>query len=87
MTVNKDLCIGCEAYLERCQFKALEIIDSICHVNDICVGCGVCALVCPKDALLLEKRKTDQFEKYPTTRKEWIEQKAKARNVNLSELM
>ncbi len=87
MTVDEELCIGCEACLERCQFNALEIIDGICQVNDRCVGCGVCALVCLEDALQLVKRKTDQFEEYPTTRKEWIEQKAKARNIDLSEIM
>ena len=87
MTVNEDLCIGCEACLDRCQFEALEIIDSICHVNDRCVGCGVCALVCPEDALQLERRKTADLEEHPITRKEWIEQKAKARNINISDLI
>ncbi len=87
MTVDEDSCIGCETCLDRCQFEALEIIDGICNVNERCVGCGVCALVCPEDALQLAKRKTDQFEKYPATRKDWVEQKAKARNINLTELM
>ncbi len=87
MTVDEDLCIGCEACLDRCQFKALEMVDNICYVNDRCVGCGVCALVCPEDALQLEKRKTADLAEYPSTRREWIEQKAKARNIDLSELM
>lgn len=87
MTVNEDLCIGCEACLDRCQFEALEIIDGINYVNDRCVGCGVCALVCPEDALQLEKRKADKYEEHPVSTKEWTEQKAKARNIDLSELM
>ncbi|MHA2358511.1 MAG: ATP-binding protein [Candidatus Heimdallarchaeaceae archaeon] len=87
MTVNDELCTGCETCIERCQFEALEIIDGISSVNDRCVGCGVCALVCPEDALQLEKRKIEELEKIPISRKEWIEQKAKARNINLSELM
>ncbi|MHA1953242.1 MAG: ATP-binding protein [Candidatus Heimdallarchaeaceae archaeon] len=87
MNVDEELCIGCETCLERCQFEALEIIEDICHVNSRCVGCGVCALVCPEDALQLEKRKMNELENYPATTKEWNEQKAKARNIDLSELM
>ena len=87
MNVNEDLCIGCETCLDRCQFKALEIIDGICHVNARCVGCGVCALVCPEDALQLERRKTDQYEEHPVTFLEWNKQKAKARNIDSSEFL
>ncbi len=86
MTVDEDLCSGCETCLDRCQFEALEIVDGICNVNDRCVGCGVCALVCPEDALQLEKRKQDEIE-VPVTSKEWNEQKAKERNIDLSEIM
>jgi ferredoxin len=87
MSVNKDLCIGCETCLERCQFEALEIVDGICHVKSRCIGCGVCAIVCPEDALKLERRKIEQYEKHPDTFQEWNKQKAKARNIDLSELM
>ncbi len=87
MTVNEDLCVGCETCLDRCQFEALEIVDGICNVNNRCVGCGVCALVCPEDALQLEKRKIDEIEEHPVTTKEWTEKKAKARKIDLSELM
>ena len=87
MTVDEELCIGCEACLERCQFDALEIVDGLCTVNTRCVGCGVCALVCPENALQLERREKDDLVEHPFTRSEWIEKKAKARNINLSELM
>ena len=46
----------------------------------------VCALSCPENALQLEKRKIESI-KYPANRREWHEQKAKARKINLSELM
>ncbi len=44
-----DWCIGCGLCVEKCQHKALEIIDSKAVVNqENCVFCGYCSQVCPQ---------------------------------------
>ena len=42
-----DWCIGCGLCVEKCQHKALEIVDSKAVVNqENCVFCGYCSQVC-----------------------------------------
>lgn len=50
--VNHDLCIGCRACSDFCQFNALAYIGGKIKVfEDICHSCGGCALVCPTNAI------------------------------------
>jgi ferredoxin len=52
--LEKELCIGCEACMEHCQFGALSYQGGFISVDDqICMGCGVCVSVCPEDAMTL----------------------------------
>lgn len=57
--VNADKCVNCKACIGRCRFSVLSsngnqiIADT---KNHTCVGCGLCATVCPKHALSVEKR-------------------------------
>lgn len=46
-----DKCTGCRACIERCNYKAISIIDSIHSINAVidetlCVNCGGCEKVC-----------------------------------------
>ncbi|MHA1968792.1 MAG: ATP-binding protein [Candidatus Hodarchaeales archaeon] len=86
MNVDEDLCTGCGSCVDRCQFDALEVVDDLCEVDlQRCVGCGVCASECPEDALTLVERETKTVP--PETIKDWMTQKAKARQVDPSDLL
>jgi MinD superfamily P-loop ATPase len=55
-SITSEKCIGCKKCYEACQFQA---IDENIHLNkDLCEGCGVCAFVCPVDAISLVERES-----------------------------
>ncbi|MFX1251888.1 MAG: ATP-binding protein [Promethearchaeota archaeon] len=86
MKVDDELCVGCEACIDACQFNALEIKEEVCEVNHRCVGCGVCALKCPEGALSLVKRDPVESAEPPKSRRDWMTQRAIARQVDPSDL-
>ncbi len=50
--VDEDLCIGCEACLEACKFRGMEMLDDKAIVNQKrCLGCGRCESACPNEAI------------------------------------
>jgi ferredoxin len=52
--VDGELCLGCEACVDACQFGALSVRDGRAVVDDeACMGCGVCVSRCPEGALAL----------------------------------
>ena len=60
--VNPDLCIGCEACVDRCFFDALSMKEDLAAVeSEKCLGCGVCTVVCPTDALKLKEVRSADF--------------------------
>ena len=62
--VNPDLCNGCRACMQVCQFGAIgysggqkkAIIDP-----RQCYGCGICRSVCPPNAISLDGRSSDRL--------------------------
>jgi ferredoxin len=51
---DPDLCAGCGACAEICQFQAIQINGGNSIVDaPRCMGCGVCVDACPQDALHL----------------------------------
>jgi len=57
VTVDKDLCNGCELCLEVCLYGGMEIIDQVAVIDregkDRCKGCGRCERVCPTGAITI----------------------------------
>ena len=51
-----DRCIDCGKCLEHCRFEAIDAEYDI--IAEKCEGCGVCAFVCPTDALSLVDRES-----------------------------
>jgi indolepyruvate ferredoxin oxidoreductase alpha subunit len=48
--VNAELCTGCKKCVEfGC--PAVEFDGEHAHINALCSGCGVCAQICPSDAI------------------------------------
>ena len=50
--LDREKCTQCDVCVQECRFNAIEdyTIDPIS-----CEGCGVCALVCPEDAISMEQ--------------------------------
>ena len=73
VTVEKDVCKGCELCIEACPQDSLGLSNHInqnCYrfaelVKDNCTGCINCALVCP-DAAITVYRQPKQV-KQPAT--------------------
>ncbi|NHI92402.1 MAG: hypothetical protein EAX96_07850 [Candidatus Lokiarchaeota archaeon] len=61
--IIREKCNLCKACVKKCPVNALfvnygnreDLSDSNILIQDICIGCGICAAVCPSDAIELEK--------------------------------
>jgi len=70
--VDEALCSGCEICIDRCQFNALSMLNSICTVNiSNCYGCGLCVSACPDEAITLIQKSPEELEPPPATEEEW----------------
>lgn len=88
MTVDADLCTGCESCLERCQFGALSIPEDVCVVDpERCIGCGVCAIVCPETAMEIIKSESPEKPASPENLMDWMTQRAISRDIDPSDLL
>jgi heterodisulfide reductase subunit A-like polyferredoxin len=62
--VEPALCSSCEACLERCYFDAIAmegeggaaVVDA-----EKCMGCGLCAVTCPTEAIHLKEARPADF--------------------------
>jgi len=52
--IDKTKCIECGSCKDSCRFDA--ITDAFEAVPFLCEGCGVCAIVCPEEAIDLKER-------------------------------
>ncbi|MCF8368077.1 MAG: 4Fe-4S binding protein [Bacteroidales bacterium] len=70
--VDADLCNGCEACIDRCQFDALKMDDGISTVDaDACYGCGLCVTSCAVEALSLIQKKESHRQVPPMDDDAW----------------
>ncbi len=54
--VQADLCLGCGACVDTCQFGALSVRERRASVEyESCMGCGVCVSTCAEGALALRR--------------------------------
>lgn len=52
--IDPERCIGCGTCEQHCRFDALNRKNGVYQVNEYaCEGCGVCAFVCPQNAVKL----------------------------------
>ncbi len=64
-SVDSDKCTGCMTCQSYCRFDALKQKKGICQINEyLCEGCGVCAYVCPQNAISLSADVAGKKELY-----------------------
>ncbi len=62
--IEKDLCIGCNACVERCPVGAISLEEDFAVVDrNRCLGCGLCHRTCPEEAIILQLRE-DRVEPF-----------------------
>jgi electron transport complex protein RnfB len=76
--VEQELCTSCEACLGRCQVRAINMND-VAVVNERCIGCGLCASVCPAGAIKLIRRDREDIVYVPADEREWMKERARSR--------
>ncbi len=65
--INQELCSGCETCLDRCCFRAIERVtldngNTVMQViGEKCMGCGLCQVTCPEDAISLKEVRPVDF--------------------------
>jgi Pyruvate/2-oxoacid:ferredoxin oxidoreductase delta subunit/predicted transcriptional regulator len=62
--VEADECNSCELCLDRCYFEAMSTDDDSGVVvidQENCMGCGLCQVVCPTDAISMELVRSEDF--------------------------
>ena len=85
--VDVEVCSACEDCQERCQFGALSMED-VCLVNEArCVGCGLCVIECSTGALSMARRQQGQVPEPPADIKDWMLQRAEARQISIFEVL
>jgi electron transport complex protein RnfB len=85
--VDAALCVACEDCLEYCQFGALSL-QEVVQVDTLrCVGCGVCVPACSEGALGLVRRPETEVEAPPLGEMEWLQQRAAARGIDLTQVL
>ena len=55
VSIDQDLCIGCEACVATCPVEAIEMKNDKAVIDaDTCVDCGACVSECSVEAITLE---------------------------------
>ncbi len=76
--VDESICTSCEACLDRCQVRAIEMNETAL-VKDLCIGCGLCVSACPVEAIkLIERPEADKLP-VPADGKDWVKKRAASR--------
>lgn len=65
ITIDADLCNGCELCVSACHEGALQMIDgkAVLVSESYCDGLGDCLPECPTGAITIEKREAAEFDK------------------------
>ncbi len=83
--IDGEICTACGICAdERCPMDAIEEADGVYSViEEKCVGCGLCLVTCPVDAIALMERPISEREDPPRNMIEWSIQRAHNRGMEL----
>ncbi len=81
--IDPDECIACgDCTDERCQMEAISVEDDVYTViNELCIGCGVCTISCPTDAISLVERPIEDQDVPPIDFEDWSLKRAANRGI------
>jgi NAD-dependent dihydropyrimidine dehydrogenase PreA subunit len=84
--IDPDKCIQCgKCYDDRCQVRAIEKCDEASRViQERCIGCGLCVMTCPGEAIRLVRKERDQITAPPVNEDTWFEQRGLMRGIDFS---
>lgn len=83
--IDSEGCTACGTCAEeRCPVKAIsENGDSYSVMEDKCIGCGLCTVTCPADAVSLVERSETERDEPPKNFIEWNIRRAESRGIEL----
>jgi len=83
--IDTDECTSCGICAdERCQMDAIsENEDSYQVVNNLCIGCGVCTITCPVEAITLAQKPETEQHNTPEDFVDWSMKRAANRGIKL----
>ena len=83
--IDPDTCAACgDCAEERCPMDAIEEDGGVYRVlPGRCIGCGVCAPICPTESIHLVRRPEEEQDTPPANLMEWYVQRAASRGIDL----
>ena len=85
--IDSEECTACGVCAdERCQMDAIsEDDDNYLVLKELCIGCGVCTIACPTDAITLIQRPIAEQDIPPNDFKDWSIKRAANRGIKFEE--
>jgi ferredoxin len=80
--IDEGECIGCGVCENRCQVKAISIVDGLAVIDkEKCIGCGLCVTGCPTDAAGIVLKPEDERVDPPVDFSAWEEERLRNRGL------
>jgi Fe-S-cluster-containing hydrogenase component 2 len=87
--IDPDECTACGICAdERCQVNAIREEEDLYRIERRkCIGCGLCTTACPTEAIQMIMKKPEELILPAKDEAEWNEVRARARGIDISELL